>query len=234
MPPAGRNEDERIINHLSSWLRPQIIGCQFARYLIGKQGILFPLVKGDELPELVEALEDFLITRIEQPAPVVAIFPDIRTQELLLELLIVLGTKDRWNNRVLRVPKCPDLVLQTTWLTPTRHTAFVQGLAPFPTMPPVRRAPYVAMVLWPGGNESQFWTNSRRTVSLADTKMPEDLSEDHFDNLWEGSVSGTKEILTGHHYDIRGDLKKVSFILDGNLEERAGRFGDTNQLGLGL
>jgi hypothetical protein len=210
---ASERDDRRAIQHMSDWLSPKLIGCRFARYLSIEERLLFAAVRGDATPA-ARQLQNIVVAGSTQSMPVVAVLPEIDSQSRVASLLIALSRLSSWHCRIIANRACPDLIVGLEWQTPSGQVSRVQGLGPFPTMPSVRRSPYVALVLWPGAHENRFWESNRRSVTLADTKMPEELDQESYDRLWRESSESTGEILTSHHVTIRSSLRSATFILN--------------------
>jgi hypothetical protein len=94
------------------------------------------------------------------------------------------------------------------------------GLAPLRHMPLPRRAPYVAMVLWPGGRENpraSIPTSPRDPVGLVDAAHG--LDDAQYDHHWSATIGDVKKMLI-HEQGNQKLLREVAFRLPLNVMER--------------
>lgn len=79
----------------------------------------------------------------------VAVFPDVRAEAQLIELLNLLKGAERWRCRRV-ASSMPGLLVGVEWKTDHGPWSQTMGFAPLLTMPVTRRAPYVGIAAWPG------------------------------------------------------------------------------------
>jgi hypothetical protein len=96
----------------------------------------------------------------EAKLPVIAMFTGIRTESALVEQLARLSAGDR--RKVTEVfpdgVASDDVFVGVEWRIREGLISSVMGLAPFPSMPVTRRAPYVCIAAWPGEHDNPRWT----------------------------------------------------------------------------
>jgi len=85
------------------------------------------------------------------------------------------------------------------------------GFAPLGSMPVTRRAPYVALALWPGDRENPHFDKSPDDlVSFADAKL--EHSKEVHGKLWDASAKGSREMLKDPFDDVVW-MRRVTFCL---------------------
>lgn len=187
---------------MTAWLRANITGCLFAmRFAKEATGRIRPIVLTGALDatHLPEQLDPVLRDAAAHSEAVLAIFPDLRTSEDVAHLLDSLSHDEAWSCTELKWQDHAraDILISLEWTTPGGHVTSAMGLAPFGTMPITRRAPYVAIALWPGGQENPFRQEPRKRVSLAD--MPHLLSRDVHDTYWRQTEDNKARYLEGQN-----------------------------------
>ena len=137
--------------HFQHWLRRQMSGCFFAGQLAGTT-----MAIETYLPPLDPTLLDSSFDKHgASERVVVGLLPSIRSDVELVEALNSLPS-GRWKI-VRRHPDHEQCVfVGVEWKTASGDLCHAMGFAPFITMPVPRRAPYVALGLWPGGRLNPF------------------------------------------------------------------------------
>lgn len=127
----------------------------------------------DVPPEDLASMDSMLDAFGQKERGALLAFPGIDQERDVAYLLSALDrASDRWS--VYPIDADADPVrLQVTWRTKEGHESMVMGLAPFLTMPPTRRMPYVGLALWPGRKAEK--TKDVAGVSFRD--MPSELVE---------------------------------------------------------
>lgn len=84
------------------------------------------------------------------------------------------------------------------------------GFAPFGRMPIMRRAPYVALVLWPGGYENEQRRSPDGSVGVIDARLPAEVDPQE---LWKTTPTSVGELMADAPEDLER-LRSVAFCLD--------------------
>ena len=189
-------------NLMTAWLRANITGCLFAtRFAKEPTGYIRPIVLTGAIDatHLPEQIQPVLEDAAAHSEAVLAIFPDLRTPEDVARLVDSLSRHDSWSCGEIEWREHPrdDILISLEWGTPTGQTTSVMGLGPLGTMPVTRRAPYVALALWPGGQKNPFRQESRKRVSLAD--MPHSLDRETHDKYWRQTEENKRRYLEGQN-----------------------------------
>tara|TARA_B100001750_G_scaffold241194_1_gene252206 strand:- start:686 stop:1333 length:648 start_codon:yes stop_codon:yes gene_type:complete len=116
------------------------------------------------------------------------IFPSVTTPDGIVDLLQRLSTDERWSCR--RFERASDM-LCVEWRTASGRTSRALGLAPMLSMPVTRRAPYVAIALWPGQQKKR--KQPREDVGFID--MPSNLDSKKHRALISASTKNANAIL---------------------------------------
>lgn len=160
---------------------------------------------------LGEQLEPLLIDAAGHHEAALLIFPDLRRDEDVAALVDGLGQHPSWIVSEVEWKEFPrpDLLIGLDWKTPTGHISTAMGMAPLATMPVTRRAPYVSLVVWPGGHENPFRQSDRPRVSLAD--MKHGLDAYTHEKFWNQTKTTVGEHLAGQKEGAA--LLRASFCL---------------------
>lgn len=200
--------------HFSEWLR--FSPCRFARFLnthehIRPVELLEPLHARD-----VAGIEATLDEAARDKRVGLVLWPMLRTAEHIVELLRVFDECNRWSCQ--RVPwgahaREDAVLLGLNWKTPAGDLSSVMGFAPLGSMPVTRRAPYVAIAVWPGGHENTHpkYSSPEGKVGFVDCKMPD---KDHdYDHLWKQTRDEVCSLLASPPPDDNRTLREVAFCL---------------------
>jgi len=202
--------------YLRRWVGSGLTGCSFARSFAKQAGRVAFLSWVDELSdELLGNLDAFLEQCREEDAFPFLLLPRLRDSSEIVSLISLLKTSERWEVTHTRWPSSamarPDVAVGLFWKTPTRLRAAAMGFAPLGSMPVTRRAPYVALALWPGDRQNpHFDKGAGDTVSFAnaDTK----LDKEAHDKLWNVSARESRAMLKDPFDDVVW-LRRVTFCL---------------------
>ena len=135
----------------------------------------------------------------------------------MLAQLELLRQSPRWTVSREQVKKLEtdELLIGLRWQASDELVSIPMGFAPFGTMPVTRRAPYVCVATWPGGHENQH-QHRRKTragvVDFLDARLPDPLTKEEFDALWDASTQRTDELL-GELGDHASYYRSVAFRL---------------------
>ncbi len=125
----------------------------------------------------------------KRDAAAVALFPDVKTEDELVAQLARLNKNSRWAVDYVWDSKRRVVRATVKWKTSDVKWSVAMGFAPLLTMPLPRRAPYVAIALWPGAAREG---NDGDTVGFID--MPSNEFPDRKKMLKESGVVGRGDI----------------------------------------
>jgi hypothetical protein len=203
------------VKQFARWLAHGFTGCGFAQsFANSKSRVFLVATDGVTAPEQVDVLFD---TAAAESQPAFLVFPAIRDESALVAQLQRLRSGQRWTvkSETVKGLTTSDLLVGLRWTTRDGMTSMPMGFGPFPTMPVTRRAPYVCIATWPGGHENPF-SHRRKpmagAVDFLDSALPQELSKDEFDVLWDVSVGRTRDLLEETHDNPR-HYRTVAFRL---------------------
>lgn len=133
---------------VATWLRvPSFSGCRFVQQLVSTEQARADFAPLG--PEVPSRLSRHLTTCASLGKVAIAAFPTIADEGGICELIEHLSTADGW--KCAEVPWPGErLMVAVRWRTGEGRWSKAMGIAPLLSMPPTRRAPYVALAVWPG------------------------------------------------------------------------------------
>jgi hypothetical protein len=199
---------------ITTWLKSLCHGCAFAnQYAETAFMVELSGPSAFEFEEYERAFDQGVASRV----PVVVVLSDIASQAELVRVLNALRQGDRWS--VQKAPRCEwpsQCPVMVTWRTTQGPDSILMGLGPFLSMPPTRRAPYVALAMWPGGFDNKHRPNPgpsgrvRTRVALSDTDVSK-MADTAYNKNW----SRSETITAGHLGKIDPlSMLKMTFCLD--------------------
>jgi len=225
------------ILHFRNWLARDMTGCafaaKFARSRRNAESVArYAFYLGLELPTGSSHLEDIATTidaaaRDDQVA--VLLFPKLRTEEEIAQLILALARGDRWSASIGAwknpAKHGPGVPISLRWRTPEPRTMQTIGFASLLTMPATRRAPYVAVAVWGGSHRNRFkQTAGGDEIGIIDVFPGKDVDEDEggrHQKLWDQSKDDTKRLCTDP-YESSFQLQRVAFVLAPNAAKMVG------------
>jgi hypothetical protein len=146
-----------VRSHMGSWLKARLTGCVFAaRPEVWQQ--FYPVVPLDADVD-VDALHDGIRVAAESASVAILIFPAIKDEAGLADLLRRMATHGRWSCSEFTDREGledHELAIDLRWKKDSGELdSSIMGFAPFASMPLTRRAPFVAMALWPCGHDNK-------------------------------------------------------------------------------
>jgi hypothetical protein len=210
------------------WIRSGLPGCDFAQSFAAAQkrtgaaaepppARVIPSEIRDALrgPEVAKLLQPVLEGAIRQHAAVLFVFPELRYDEDVARLAASLAADKNWQ----LVPRswpvgCErrDVLFELNWRTPSGNLSSALGLAPFGAMPVTRRAPFVSLVVWPGGHDNPHRAPPRNPTRVGMVDMKHRFSKAKHDRYWENSKVKTKQ-RTDIELDGHAATYNVTFCL---------------------
>lgn len=210
------NKQEAIFRELFRvWLRSvKLHGCLFARG-ISKHVEPFVSFRIDD-----ESIGDSLTAHFSALAAKaefgLALFPTVETESQLLTLLNRIAASDRWGMNLLECDR-PDVLVELLWSNDHGSRANAVGFGPFGCMPLTRRAPVMAIGLWPGAHDNPFLEHQGATIGLADTRHA--LSREKYREKLKETEDNFNDLVAAGTIP-KPVLRRTSFRLSAEFAER--------------
>jgi hypothetical protein len=176
-------------------------GCEFAKLLPGKAGRVAIEVHIDSDLAPTHWLNQAFEEHAKHDRVVIAVFPHITAEIILVDFLNTLGSDARWAvTRHSKTSPRGDVLVGVEWTTALGDISETMGFAPFAAMPVPRRAPYVALATWPGGRSNLFRGHGSTppgrpgVVSFLDSAHSFDT--DHYEALWSKTSARVGALMT--------------------------------------
>ena len=200
-----------------AWLSASNLhGCSFASWAAKKGRIRYSAFFEKKLTRsTIEQLNGHFKVASENDQLALAVFPSFSDEEDVVELLNELCAHDRWCAQ-LREEVRDILALDLRWQSSATLEASAMGFAPLPVMPVARRAPYVAIALWPTQHANRFRKKPESWSGVGD--MAHDLVESKYRVLHKQTrarVSAIRDTLKN-----AGVLTGVSFCVSSRFRKR--------------
>jgi hypothetical protein len=218
--------DLMVREHLRSWLRHTFTGCSFASHLAAGDKSEPRIGYFVALGPIVQATLDAIETTIDSSAAVgkvaVSIFPEVHTPDATAKMLAMLSRRDRWTITRRTPPagvRPRGTALSLDFKTGAGVQSSVMGLAPFGTLPVMRRSPYVCLVAWGGGadNPHRPGTPSVGSVGLID--IPPQMTKAVHRKTMQRTNERVRELAELPPENLEF-LREVAFILPRSSAQR--------------
>lgn len=157
----------------------------------------------------------------QKEKPAMVLLPKIRTQEEVVDFLNELGALPKWTCQVVDVEgyPFPDALVQVRWDAPNGMKSEAMGFAPFSIMPVTRRAPYVALALWPGSSlddsERLYPRKEDGVMEFLDTAHP--FAADEIQDFKDDSLAMTKQLFQNPPGDNKEFYRQAAFVLSSDV-----------------
>ena len=214
---------EIAVELMVRWFRAGMTGCEFARVFARQPApgeVRSVVVRHAlETPPVADILEPILLRAAAEHAAVLSIFPDLRHDEEVADLVTSFSSHQSWT---VWEPKWgtdaqrDDVLIALDWMTPSKHVSNALGLGPLGAMPVTRRAPFVGIVLWPGAHENPHRNVNYRRVGVAD--MKHSLSRAKHKTYWDRSQQNKTAYTSEEH--VNAARHDVTFCLRGDVRSR--------------
>jgi hypothetical protein len=213
---SGGREVTATEDHFADWLGAS--PCRFARGFAKKDRITPLEVLEPVIPADAQRLNLFLDAAGAASQVALILWPLLRTYEEIVPLILALTSDARWRwSRVPWVNHVRDdaTLIGLTWRTGGGEESSVMGFGPFGSMPVTRRGPYVALAVWPGGQENRKHQSAPGKVGFIDCKITSDVAadDDGYDTLWRSTRSEVTRLLSAPPPDHGKTLRDVAFCL---------------------
>jgi hypothetical protein len=178
-----------------AWLNsPRLHGCRFASSIAKGGGrIWLGSFFGSPTGVAVQKLSEHVQLAASAQQLAVAVFPDIVTAGQVRQFIELLAVSPGWT--VAPVDIAGRFAVDIRWRSSAALESSVTGFAPLGTMPVTRRAPYVAVALWPCGHDNPRRKKPHSFVGLGD--MAHEFTDETYDKLHRATkerVSRAKEV----------------------------------------
>ena len=201
------------------WLSRGMAGCSFAIRL--SRDPTHRLAFFTDLRPVGMIQADAITTHVVEAARreqvPVALFPAARTDRDTTALVTCLSQSDRWDLKVRAVSNDdrPGVVeVELRFTTTDDATAYAMGFVPSGHMPVTRRAPYLALAIWPGPRRNPFFKKGKAGITTM-AHAPHGLDEATHESAWQASEEATAELL-GTLHNKATELRRVAFCLPSN------------------
>jgi hypothetical protein len=199
-PVAGKAADV-VVRVMRQYLRSGTTGCGFAAaYAHAPDAILWGVWSGiPPSQSLHTELAGFFTGAANIERPGIAVFPDLRTADDVVSLLVGLAGKPGWSLARAEWRKHPreDELVSLWWRTPAGLRTSVMGFAPLGSMPVTRRAPFVAIAAWAGPKLNPQKSKKMKAPDPPDevgfVDMPP-LPPDKHDQMWDTTRDNVREL----------------------------------------
>jgi hypothetical protein len=193
-------------------------GCSFAAALAYGGRVAFEV--HDETPtvEVDDALDAYAAANLV----VVLLLPFVTSERVLVEVLTGLrNSSPRW--RLRKGTHTTEAVhLAVEWTTSQGLIDDTMGFAPLLTMPVPRRSPYVAIALWPGGQQNPLRgvrpTPPAQAGRVSFLDVPHGFDEETNANMWKTTEEKVAELMTLPP-DRPSLYRRAAFVLDPSVVE---------------
>lgn len=200
MEPVAGKAEKVVVGVMRRYLRSGTTGCGFAAAYAGApDAIQWGVWSGIPPSEsLHAALSGFFTSAALMMRPGIAVFPELRTADDVVGLLLELAGKPGWSLSRAEWKKHArdDELVSLWWRTPAGLRTSVMGFAPVGSMPVTRRAPFVAIAAW-AGPKLNPQKSKKMKVDLPDevgfVDMPP-LSPDQHDQMWDTTRENVREL----------------------------------------
>jgi hypothetical protein len=210
----GARAEHTCIDHFREWLRVGMTGCTFVSTFAAraseKRIAYFALAGMSSATEL----NGLVSSTGHADQFIVLLFPHLRSPGDVGELLETLDADPRW--RCSRIPwakheRTSDSLIAVDWQTESGAWSSVMGFAPLGEMPSTRRAPYVALAMWPGATMNDYRKGTPGpNVGLVDGVHG--MTREVHDNAWATTEAKVKRLMADPPEDRR-QLRQVAFCI---------------------
>jgi hypothetical protein len=191
-------DDDRALvrSHFAKWLGFGT-GCTFAGWAAAAKK-LYPSIIGDLVNKSTAAtLDSIFQVASEKGLFALAIFPLIRAEAQLADLLRNLRAQSQWrcgefDLKDREYDKREGMLVDLRWVRASGVESNVLGFAPFGSMPITRRAPFVALGAWCGGHDNRLRAKPDDFVGAGD--MKHDFEKEKYDGMRKQTRSQVKAL----------------------------------------
>ncbi len=203
-------------------MRSANVGCAFAHHIAADPDhhrVRSLIIRTPAEPANLESLLSALVDG--GPPIALAVFPEIRSVDGLVELIHQVADLEGWRAEVRDVDEDAYVGVALRWAMPDgEHESWVLGFAPFEHMPATRRAPHVCLIFKADSIEQPFLkrpSNGKglRAIHLAD--LPFSGPVEQYGKTWRATVKLRETVLGGEM--VKAARAKVTFTLPAEFRE---------------
>ena len=215
MASAGGTDQRRAcVANFRDWLERLGTGCFFANILSSNALVHYEIVAGTPSAQLIEPLDAAIDQAAAANQVAVILLPELHSPGEIAEVLRVLQSGPRWRVQWIASEFWAQrrfAAIRVDWETSAKELSSVVGFSPLRCMPITRRAPYVAMAVWPAERPNQYSkVPAGDTLGIADAKHG--LEPTDYDNRWKKTRGTVKEMFL-HESENANLLRDVAFRL---------------------
>jgi hypothetical protein len=208
------DQRKACVDNFRNWLERVGTGCTFANLLSANALVHYDIVAAAPSVNLIAALDAALDEAAASNHVGVTLLPEVHTAREIAGVLFALSTAPRWHVRWVGSERRGGRyfgAVRVHWRTKPGAMSSVIGFAPMRGMPITRRAPYVAMAVWPGTRSNEFArVSTPETLGIVDSAH--DLTKDDYDTRWKKTRGFVKEMFL-HEREDATFLRDVAFRL---------------------
>jgi len=201
--------------HFRGWLRGLGTGCEFASSLVHERKRFYcysvlSFAKAD-----VATIINALVTNAAaDKQPAYFLFPRIRTAPGITRMLETLNGEGGWTVKRVRWRKHrrDAVLLGAYWQTASGPLSSAIGFAPLGTMPVTRRAPFVAIGVWGGGQENQHLKSRPKESAVGVADIPSGHRQKKHAEKMKSTDARVRALLADPAEDVVY-LRQVAFCL---------------------
>jgi hypothetical protein len=208
------DQRQACVDNFRVWLERLGTGCTFANLLAARALVHYDIVAGAASPNLIETLDAALDAAVEGNHVGVALLPEVHSPREVAGVLRALASAPRWRVRWIGSEQRGGRRLGAVrihWKTKAGSMSSVIGFGPLRSMPVTRRAPYVAMAVWPGSRSNEFARVSDSEI-LGIVDSAHGLERIDYDERWRKTRAHVKQMFL-HEREDASFLRDVAFRL---------------------
>lgn len=203
---------ETIERAMSAWLKsPVLCGCRFAALTASQKRILLSTTLEPLNDTMVAAINADFDRAAQRKQFALAIFPLVTSESELQSLVATLVRNPRWRAVEFSQDSSHRMV-ELLWTNPEEVECNAVGFAPTLSMPVSRRAPFVALGVWPCGHDNEHLEHQQKVIGLADTFHG--LPKERYKPMLEQTEKSVDEIV-GDTFS-KNNLRRLSFRVPGS------------------
>lgn len=193
-------------------------GCSYAAALAYGGRVAFEVHDEPPTSEVDDSLDAYAAANLVA----VLLLPFVTSERVLVEVLAGLGSNSsRW--RLRKGSHTTEAVhVAVEWTTSENLIDDTMGFAPLLTMPVPRRSPYVAIALWPGGQQNPLRgvppTPPAKAGRVSFLDVPHGFDESTNASMWKTTEEKVAELMT-LPADRPSLYRRAAFVLGASAVE---------------
>ena len=216
------DQRDACVDNFRGWLERIGTGCTFASSLASRALVHYDIITGaSPSADLIEALDATLDEAAAATHVAVTLLPDVHTTSELAAVLRALQTAPRWRVTWLASERWGSrrfAAISIYWKTKAGRLSSVVGFGPLRCIPATRRAPYVAMAVWPAERTVQH-SKAPAGETLGIVDAAHGLEDADYDVRWKKTRAEVKAMFVHEREDPKL-LRDVAFRLPLGVVDR--------------